>query len=59
MQIILFVQYVDTGIYGESQTLVFSTITPLKCTLNLFFYRKNRRNCNYLRIKRLFGLLEN
>ena len=24
-----------------------------------FFDKKNRRICNYLRIKRLFGLLEN
>ena len=33
-----------------------SKIKPISHTS---FYEKNRRICNYLRIKRLFGLLEN
>lgn len=31
----------------------------LKSKNGYAFLRKNRRICNYLRIKRLFGLLEN
>lgn len=37
----------------------FQTKNSKKVLDIVVFFKKNRRICNYLRIKRLFGLLEN